>query len=89
MGWTKYRKHFDSSTDTTKASSCYYIRTGCSEKSRFGATALWVTSGLITYLCVGLDYVALYLIHGVGAVRYCSQVQPLEDHFILGQSTCT
>lgn len=31
---------------------------------------------------------ALYLIHSVSAIGYCSQVQPLEDHFILRQSAC-
>lgn len=41
------------------------------------------------YLCIGLDDVALYFIHGVSAVGHGAQVQPLENHFVLRQSTCT
>lgn len=32
---------------------------------------------------------ALYLIHRVYAVGHCAQVQPLENHFVLRQSSCT
>lgn len=42
-----------------------------------------------SYLCIGLDYVALYLIHRVYAVGHGAQVQPLENHFVLCQSSCT
>lgn len=43
----------------------------------------------LSYLRIGLDYVALYFIHGVSAVGHGAQVQPLENHFILRQSSCT
>lgn len=42
----------------------------------------------MSYLCIGLDYVALYFIHGVGAIGHGAQVQPLENHFILRKSPC-
>lgn len=38
------------------------------------------------YLGVNAEYVALHLIHGVQAVRHRSQVEPLENHLVLGES---
>lgn len=42
----------------------------------------------MNYLYVGLDYVALYFIHGVGAVGHSAEVKPFENHFVLRQSSC-
>ena len=38
------------------------------------------------YLGVGLDDVALDLVHGVRPVGHRPQVETLEDHLVLGQS---
>lgn len=51
--------------------------------------SLYMHDFQMCYLCIGLDYVALYFIHGVSAVGHSAQVQPLENHFILRQSSCT
>lgn len=38
------------------------------------------------YLGVNAEYVALHLVHGVQAVGHGAQVEPLENHLVLGQS---
>lgn len=44
--------------------------------------------GPVAHLCVGLNNVALNLVHGVGAVGNCPQVETLEHHLVLCQSPC-
>lgn len=39
------------------------------------------------YLCVNAEYVALNFIHGVQAVGYSAQVEPFENHLILGEGS--
>lgn len=39
------------------------------------------------YLGVDTEYVALYFVHGVEAVGHGAQMQPFENHLILGKGS--